>query len=917
MLAAIFLMLFFGLESWISGRKEAWQSQIITDRRITTEKIALQTDPNSYFTNQILPLLRLYSENSQANLEQVRVNYLHDKGLDLAFYQFNKNGKLINTAPARAPNLWLMRNIFAAVREQDIRKVSQLRKGLDKKIEFSFGYGKDLNSIRENPEIIIETTFADKTSLIAWTSRPKGGLIVTCQNLPDSRTIFKKQTQNLTFPQNLRRIGIFNQGENNQQLSAAAHKYLSRHNNSSGNFAGYFWCFINNTTNDSIYAAFTPLADPYGRILFMGRQLLACLAGCMFFLLLLKGAENALSLKKLVITMFIVSSLIPLSGIAFTSLDNIEVYKHIYINKLRAAKEETLGNIIQNYNKYIAGCSNSLLQLTQNPGTGDKDPRTRAMAKAVTEMFPEAKITIRNSAGEPLFFNAVEISEGRETVFKSLARRLVERYIPERLNEKKYYGNLFADSIVNKDDMGLSTLLNYPNRIQLVSTGNAELLLFYRMLPATAGQCAIIQVELSTVHSIKRYLKTLQSQPQTIDGTALQISAFFPKGYRWSLPPTKDSEAETLELARTAQVTGKPNFRRFSGKTSGLALCVPSSELSGNCLVAFCSAEQLDKAVAEMKTRMGLGSLLALIMILAIAIWISRQLIAPLEILGTGITALAQRKFETKLPLLPGKDEFARLFTAFNDMMAESYDMQIAHSVQEGLVPSSFPDLPGYSMFGMLRAASDLGGDCLDCFVLPDGNLLFLVGDITGHGVGSALIMAFARAVTFHWSQSEQLSPTSLADQIDTMLRQNRTEKMFMGIICGVLNIKTNEVELVVKGHIYPLIIRNDGSKHWLGLPAYPLGIGKQKPAVSMKFSLNHGDSMLCMTDGFLEGYNRNMKTIGFAGIEAWAGETASADAKEWVNRLENRFRIWCDDDQSDDISIFALLRAKEHVDEL
>jgi len=395
----------------------------------------------------------------------------------------------------------------------------------------------------------------------------------------------------------------------------------------------------------------------------------------------------------------------------------------------------------------------------------------------------------------------------------------------------------------------------------------------------------------------------------SVEGSTLHLSAFYPNGYRWSLPPLAKQKKIILQLAETAYSTGKPQFRRFAGSENGFALCIPVAELANNCLIAFCSAQPLDEALEHMKRGIILAALLALLLIASIAFWLSRQLIAPLAKLEQGIQALSDRNFEIRLPVPPGKDELASLFAAFNEMMAESYDMQIAHNVQEGLVPTQFPQLTDYSMFGMLQPASDLGGDCLDCFALPNEKLLFLVGDITGHGVGSALIMAFSRAITFHWSQTSQLSPTSLTDQIDNMLRENRTQRMFMGIICGVLDIVSNKVELVVKGHIYPLKISADGVTSWIGKPAYPLGIAKPIPACSISVDMAPGDALLCMTDGFLEAYNQRMRPIGFDGIETWAVETRSDDAKTWVEGLEKRFRKWCDNQQSDDISIFILTR--------
>jgi serine phosphatase RsbU (regulator of sigma subunit) len=141
------------------------------------------------------------------------------------------------------------------------------------------------------------------------------------------------------------------------------------------------------------------------------------------------------------------------------------------------------------------------------------------------------------------------------------------------------------------------------------------------------------------------------------------------------------------------------------------------------------------------------------------------------------------------------------------------------------------------------------------------------------------------------------------------MLRENRTRRMFMGVICGVLDVVNNRVELVVKGHIYPLKLSADGNLSWVGLPAYPLGIGKPVASRAISIEMAEGDSLICMTDGFLEAHNRIKQPIGFDGIEEWALETRCDDARIWVERLEKRFRQWCDNRQSDDISIFIMTR--------
>jgi HAMP domain-containing protein len=910
MLVAIFLAMVFGAESLLNGRREAFASELLSRRQVVVAELAARVEPQLYLARSILPLLRLYSENGKADLLAVRQAYLQEKGLDLAFYQFDNRGTLLQTAPAGAPNQWLMRNLFAAMRETDLKKMPQHRRSLDKKLEFAFGYGKDLNSILENPESLISTVFSGNNGIITWSSRPEGGLIVVCQQLPTDADIFRTQLRDFKKLEGLQQVGLLNQNySDDQSLGALAKKNLGASAVDGGSFAGRFWTFVSLRSAKTIFAAFSEHANPYIRIQQMTRLLFLALAAALTLLILIAGQSSTISLKKLVISMFFASSLLPLSGIALTAIDNLDVYTRIHTNKVRSAKEETLRNVVQNFNRYLASCSNSLLKMTTDPGAGARDPKTVAMVKNVENAFPGARIVLRNAAGEPMYYNGTERSAGRETVFKSVARRILERYAPERLDEMKYSGNPFSDALVRKDDMGFGTMLNFPDRLQFISTGNSDFLLFFRLLPASVGSCTMVMVELSTFSTIKSYLKTLQAKPMAIDGAALQMAAFYPEGFRWSLPPLAKQQRNMLALAETAYATGKAQFQRYYGNESGFALCLPVAELADNCLVAFCSATPLDDEISRMKRNIVLAALLALVLIASIAFWLSSQLLAPLARLGHGITALSERNFEVRLPTLTGKDEFTSLFAAFNEMMAESYDMQIAHNVQEGLVPSEFPKLADYSMFGMLQPASDLGGDCLDCFALPDGKLLFLVGDITGHGVGSALIMAFSRAITFHWSQTAQLSPVSLTDQIDHMLRENRTQRMFMGIICGVLDVETNRVELVVKGHIYPLKVRADNTTEWVGLPAFPLGIGKPSHSQSVSIEMAPGDALLCMTDGFLEAYNRRMRPIGFDGIETWAVETRSEDAKVWVEMLEKRFQHWCDNQQSDDISIFILTR--------
>ena len=136
----------------------------------------------------------------------------HEKynGLQLAIYKFDNEGKLISTAPKRAPNLWIMRNIFPMLAETDYNKLAVASKELDKKIEHAFGFGKNLNSIREYPETLIETVTNKKDCLLSWSKRKNGGLIITCDLQLDQNEIFKYKVKNHPTHKNLLKTGVIN-----------------------------------------------------------------------------------------------------------------------------------------------------------------------------------------------------------------------------------------------------------------------------------------------------------------------------------------------------------------------------------------------------------------------------------------------------------------------------------------------------------------------------------------------------------------------------------------------------------------------------------------------------------------------------------------------------------------------------------
>jgi sigma-B regulation protein RsbU (phosphoserine phosphatase) len=74
-------------------------------------------------------------------------------------------------------------------------------------------------------------------------------------------------------------------------------------------------------------------------------------------------------------------------------------------------------------------------------------------------------------------------------------------------------------------------------------------------------------------------------------------------------------------------------------------------------------------------------------------------------------------------------------------------ELEVARQLQRDLLPSKAPELPGYTFAHSYRTANEIGGDYYDFLTLPDGRLVLVIGDASGHGMAAGLLMAIAAAV--------------------------------------------------------------------------------------------------------------------------------------------------------------------------
>jgi len=198
------------------------------------------------------------------------------------------------------------------------------------------------------------------------------------------------------------------------------------------------------------------------------------------------------------------------------------------------------------------------------------------------------------------------------------------------------------------------------------------------------------------------------------------------------------------------------------------------------------------------------------------------------------------------------------------------HDLDVARLIQQSLLPTSEPQIEGFEVAGWNQPADQTGGDYYDWQVLPDGRLLVALGDVTGHGIGPALLAAVCRAYVRATFTSEQEMLTAM-QRVNTALSQDVGSSRFVTFVAVMCTPGGSRLELLSAGHgpLFLYLLRED---HFHAMPAQGLPLGVMPDLASdppKVLELNPGDLLVLTTDGFFEWANAQDEQFGIERMEA------------------------------------------------
>lgn len=187
-------------------------------------------------------------------------------------------------------------------------------------------------------------------------------------------------------------------------------------------------------------------------------------------------------------------------------------------------------------------------------------------------------------------------------------------------------------------------------------------------------------------------------------------------------------------------------------------------------------------------------------------------------------------------------------------MEEQQVRLRLARDVQQRLYPTHSPDLPGFDLAGVARPADVTGGDYFDFFSMSDGRLGIAIGDASGHGFDSALLMAETRAYIRSFART-MADPERIMAEINSVLCEDTEPPHFMTMALVSLDPVRRALVHSSAGHTTGYVLDRAGKiKHVLNATGIPLGMfARRSPANARAIALDPGDTMVLLTDGITE----------------------------------------------------------------
>ncbi len=258
-------------------------------------------------------------------------------------------------------------------------------------------------------------------------------------------------------------------------------------------------------------------------------------------------------------------------------------------------------------------------------------------------------------------------------------------------------------------------------------------------------------------------------------------------------------------------------------------------------------------------------------------------------------------------------------------------ELRTAHRIQQSILPTELPRLPGYDFGALIMPARSVGGDLYDFIPLDEGRMGIAVGDVSDKGVPAAIFMALTRSLLraeATRSQSPVPSPRQALERVNSLLLDMNDAGMFVTLLYGILDARAGTFAYARAGHELPLLVTAPadarpgpqgpaGSARFQATLAVqgvgnPLGLFSRVALDEQVIRLSPRDTLLLYTDGATDITDSGDVFYGMEHLqETVCAAARMGSAQAFCEEISRELAAYCEGAlQADDVALVSIRAA-------
>ena len=252
-----------------------------------------------------------------------------------------------------------------------------------------------------------------------------------------------------------------------------------------------------------------------------------------------------------------------------------------------------------------------------------------------------------------------------------------------------------------------------------------------------------------------------------------------------------------------------------------------------------------------------------------------------------------------------------KLRNEYQEKLQSEKELAVAGQIQQGLLPTTFPEFPNLEIYAFSKAAKGVGGDYYDIIPFEDDRLGVVMADVAGKGVPAALVMVMIRSA-IHTIATGKTEPKDILYAVNNGIAGEVTQERYATGFYFVYDQITGMLSYSNAGHGPMLIYRAmSNTFELLDTAGLPVGIARDTEYGQDETILNTGDIALLYTDGITEAMNLKHDEYTLARVKEDIRSLKDSSAKEIVDEIIHRITEFAGDAPQHDDETIVVLKAK------